>query len=190
LKGKGLRFMIKARNTMKTIPRRSSSRNSRGVPASGRQRRDHLSAERVPPQKKRPAFKRRKYRLLPIVIAGMLIFLFLLLLAGFVWAIITYSLKGTVTEAVFIPGVIFFAAVFLAALVLSYALRGRYLLPLIIFALVLSVITLFFSGIENVYWVGFIIKTAAAAGICVGANALVLKTSLRAAEKNRRGGQT
>lgn len=129
--------------------------------------------------------KKSKYRLIPIVIAGLILFTLLVLIFGFIWSLVAYFSRTVVEESVVVPALIFYAAVFISAFMLAFTMKGKYLVPVMVFAGVLSVVSLFLGGIKEVSIAGFIIKTLIIFAIAFLANFIMVKTAKPLIPRNR-----
>ena len=99
------------------------------------------------------------YRLLPMLILGLIVFLAAIFLIILLWSLITFIAKNPVPETQFLPAVFYFIATFISSFAIAYVTKGRYALPLVLNALIVSVVSLLFAGIKEFSLFGFIGRT-------------------------------
>ncbi len=127
--------------------------------------------------------RKKRHKILPVLIAGTIVFFAAILIMGFIWSLFAYFTKSGVTDATIIPAGIFLAAIFTASFFLAFILEGRHILPIIMLIIIISALSLLLAGFKDISLRGLIIKTAAGLICGLGANYILFR--LKKA-KNRR----
>lgn len=127
-------------------------------------RRSSMAGGQRPPLRKtnkKPKLRRSPspYRLLPMLVLGLIVFLAAVFLIILLWSLITFIAKKTVPETQLLPAVFYFIATFISSFAIAYLTKGRYVLPLVLNALIVSVVSLLFAGVKEFSLFGFIGRT-------------------------------
>lgn len=130
----------------------------------------------------------KKYQLIPLCIAGVVIFLIVMFLGGIIWGSISYIRQIPVLSSVVIPLAIYLLAVFCSSFFVSLFVRAK--TP--IFALILSILLCLacwaVSGFEQEVLPGLLLKVAfslIAAGLGYILARTLVKNNQRKNRQNR-----
>ncbi|MEG1501628.1 MAG: hypothetical protein RR396_06680 [Clostridiales bacterium] len=108
----------------------------------------------------RPRRSKQRYRLLPVLLAGILFFGLTILLCGTLWGLIAYLFRTSVAGNDIIPLLIYFLAIFLSSFLVSLLINAKHKLPIVLLSITILLISCFFSGLGSISIKGLLIKTA------------------------------
>ena len=103
--------------------------------------------------------KTRKYRILPLVILGDIIFALLILLGIAIWSIPAFMSKQVIEESTVIPLLIYLFAIFLSSYMVSYIIKSKSFLPNFLLLLTFILYMVFVSGYKNIVITGLLLKS-------------------------------
>lgn len=98
------------------------------------------------------------YRLVPIIIASLLIFLVIAGLAILTWSLIVFLGKNQVGEGAVLPAFIWLIGLFLSAGLMTIFTRGGTVFPALFLALITVVLSCFFAGEGVLSFGGVLLK--------------------------------
>lgn len=109
----------------------------------------------------------RQYRIVPIILASLIIFAVLSAVIVLIWSVVVYASKATVSDASALPAIIWLVILFISSALMTLLTRGGTVIP----ALLLTVITVILSAIlaesGTVTAGGFVLKLLISAAVAV-----------------------
>ena len=129
---------------------------------NGRKRASLAALQR---QRRRSRKRKRRLRIVPLTLLGVIVFIVVLGVLGFLWGSISFFAYHEPSESVLAPLLIYYISLVCACLLVSLLGRGEAKIPAFVIALIASALSVYFSGIENVDWKRLLLKTAVGLGI-------------------------
>ena len=142
------------------------------------------SSERAPQvQQWRNKNIRKRVRLIPLLVAAMLSFVLSMYFLGLLWSAVAFLTYENVAEAVFMPLLIYYLALLVACLLVSFLSRGLRFSPAVITALLASIFSVYLTGFNNINWNMLLLKTGI--GIIIAIITVIIAVAVFS-KKNRR----
>lgn len=107
---------------------------------------------------KRRTGSKNRYRILPLLISGYLVFFITILIGILIWSIPAFFSKQDIASATVLPLFIFLLAIFFAAYLVSYIIKARSFFPAFFLTSTIIFIVYFYIGPDNISLTGMILK--------------------------------
>lgn len=102
--------------------------------------------------------RKPKYRLIPLIILGIIIYVALVLVLGLILGSVAYFAKFNLENAIIVPFIIFQISLFISGLFVSILTRGKTIIPTFFMTVILLAFSFYMS--ENITTKGILLKTA------------------------------
>lgn len=84
-----------------------------------------------------------RYRLIPLIVVGIVFMVIFFFLALLIWSFIVYQFKIDISKAVVLPAIIYYGGIFLACCLMTSLIKGGTVFPSFILSLLTSIVALF-----------------------------------------------
>ncbi len=95
-----------------------------------------------------------RYRLVPLIVVGIVFMVVFFLLALLIWSFIAYQFKIDISEAAVLPAIIYYGGIFLACCLMTSLIKGGTVFPSLILSLLTAIVALFL--VDTLTFVGAI----------------------------------
>lgn len=122
---------------------------------------DNQSEYQRPTSRSTSSISRRrkpKYRLIPLVILGIIIYAALVLILGLILGSVAYFAKFNLDNATIVPFIIFQISLFISCLFIAMLTRGKTIVPTFIITVILLAVSFYMS--ESITTKGILLKMA------------------------------
>lgn len=99
-----------------------------------------------------------RYRILPLMLVGLITMAVFVALTLCIWAFIVYNLRADISRAVVVPALIYSDGIFISCCLMTFLIKGGTVFPSAVLSLALAVVSLLLADVATLSFVGVLLR--------------------------------